>query len=285
MSPIQLVGYRHLPVSAALTTAMIVLALAGSILSIRQYFLLAFAPFISQWKQWWRLAIFQLQFQNESQMVIGVVLYTFTFKNIERVFGSTQFSKLVVLLYIYNAIFIGLLLAASYLIFGINIYVPSGPFGVLFGLLYPAQAHNPTLYHIELDFGALNPSNSERNPYKLILTNNFATYLLSTELFFSEGLVSSPIACTVGYIVSALMFNGILPFKNVNFTFLHRIYYRLRQRLHWRRSGYHRLSNSDALRSTSPENVESFTDNDNEPVDRDTPVRSLGSQLLDTFRH
>lgn len=303
-----------MPVSAFITVAMIAFSLAGSILNIRSYFLLAFSPFIARWHQWWRLFLFQLQFQNESQLVLGVVLFTFAFKNLERIFGSLKFTRILVSLYIYNALFLTVVLAVLYIFLGINVYIPSGPYGVLFGLMYPFKKYTPTVYQVELNFGALHspslppdgPENevdessngqeqgqgqapAQNDNYHLLFGNNTIVMLLATMLFFSEGIISSPIACMVGYLVSALLFNDFLPFRDSKFAFLHNFYHKCKQRIPFFRRNYIALgSGTDEVnsRSASPENVDQFTNETRETHenDGDTPARSLGTQLLDTFR-
>ncbi len=308
MSPILLKGYKHLPVSAVVTVAMIAFSLAGSILNIRSYFLLAFSPFISKWHQWWRFLLFQLQFQNESQLVLGVVLFTFAFKNLERIFGSLKFTQVLLLLYFYNAVFLASILAVLYMFLGINIYIPSGPYGILFGLMYPFKKYTPTVYQVELNFGALNrasalPDNaayvegesadglnsSSNDNFHLFFGNNTIAMALATILFFSEGIVSSPIACLVGYLVGALLFNDFLPFRDSKFAFLHNFYHKCKQKIPFLQRRYIALGSSTDetnSRSASPENVDQFNNelHETHENDGDTPARSLGTQLLDTFR-
>ncbi|VEU19706.1 DEKNAAC100799 [Brettanomyces naardenensis] len=254
------------------------------------------------------------------------------YKSLERVFGSLKFIKVLTLLYFYNVIFMGTLLFLCYAVLRINIYIPSGPFGILFGLLYPYFKFAPTLYSFELDFGGLgksqhnndNDNNDNENEneygndieessgnsekYRLTFTNNFVTAILAVQLLLSEGFISSPIACLVGYFVSSLLFSDVLPLLNSRFFILDSLYTRWTRKPSEGRqqsldahiqnlaanseeqdlpaSGNASISVGESSRSlTPPENVErAVEDQEENEQDTDIPARSLGTQLLDTFR-
>lgn len=279
-------GYKHLPVSAAVTVAMIVIPLAGSIFDAKPYFLLAYEPFLNEWRQYWRLLIFQTQFQNESQMALGVVLFTWNYKALERVFGSYKFCKLLLLLYFYNILFITLVIFCAYSFAGVNLYIPSGPFGILFGLLYPYYEYVPSIYNFELNFGGLGKGTDK---YKLTFSRNFASNIIALQFLFSEGLVSSPVACLIGYFVSMLLFNDLLPFLDTDLPLLRRLWSHYFKKEHERRQPTvddevrNRMAEQETGRAANP--ADRSDDDDTEvPEDQDAPPRSLGTQLLDTFR-
>ncbi|QPG76290.1 hypothetical protein FOA43_003676 [Brettanomyces nanus] len=199
-------------------------------------------------------------------------------------------------------IFTTVLMFLCYTILRINIYVPSGPFGIIFGLVYPYYKFTPTLYTFELDFRGIGKSSNDADDqlvhanesHKLVFTNNFVTTILVAQLFLSEGLISSPIVCLTGYLISSLLFNGVLPLLHSKFVFLTTLYGRLMKKF-GHSTGYHAIPNivstvpsvgiQSHSRSISPEDVDNTTEeHDDNDQDTDMPARSLGTQLLDTFR-
>ncbi|KAG7876496.1 hypothetical protein KL938_004564 [Ogataea parapolymorpha] len=207
-------GFVHLPISSALTSLFIAVPLAVSIFEWKPLFVLSYDPFISKWHQYWRFALFQMQFQNESQVILCVTLTVLSLKNLERVFGSLKFLRTVLFLYIYNIAAVAVLTWTLYTFIGINLFVPAGPFGILFGLLYAHWKFTPVLYKFELNFGGLIKLRESNEDFKLVFTNDFLTSLVALQLLLSEGLINSVIPSFVGYFIGSLFFNGLLPGLN-----------------------------------------------------------------------
>ncbi|KAH3660541.1 hypothetical protein OGAPHI_007127 [Ogataea philodendri] len=265
-------GFLHLPISSVLTTWIIIVPLVVSILEWKPMFILSYDPFVSKWAQYWRFVLFQLQFQNESQVMLCVTLIVFSFKNLERVFGSIKYLRIVCLLFLYNMVAITLLTWSAYTLLGINIFVPAGPFGMVFGLLYAHWKYTPILYKFELNFGGLIKIRSSNEDFKLVFTNDFLTSLLAFQLLISEGLISSVIVSVVGYFIGSLLFNGLLPGLNARISLMELVYNKI-----------------TAKKSRTTTTRERTTVDEDEQADQsdereDTPARTLSAQILDTFR-
>lgn len=146
-------GFKFLHVTAGLTICIIAIPLAVSIFDWKPYFMFAWDPFITKWNQFWRLFIIQLQFQNQSEVTIGVVITILKLKGLERVFGSLKLFKIIILLLFYNFIIISTVSFTLFKTIGWNLFIPSGPFGVFFGLYYPYIKYIPDVYLAEFDIG------------------------------------------------------------------------------------------------------------------------------------
>lgn len=262
-------GFRHLKVSACLVTTIIAIPVIVSLLDWKQYFLFAWNPFIYEWHQFWRIILVQLQFQNESEVVVASILIITKFKSIERVFGSLKLAKTLFLLYIYNTFAITLIYSLLYLLLGWNVFLPSGPFGIIFGLLHIYNNTTPTLYHFELLFNNVVNMRPFGEVVKITLSDKFTTYLLVTILFFNEGLISSTLPSSIGYFIGYLYWNELLPINDASLSFMDSYFSK----------SIIESNNTDSL-------SEGADDQDNQPDEQrnDTPPRTLGQQLFDTFR-
>lgn len=204
-------GFKNLPVSAGLVTALLVVPLAVSLFDLKPYFVYAYAPFISEWHQYWRLLVLQAQFQNQSEVLLSIVLVALKLKNLERVYGSDRFVKHLILLGVYNMLGIALVSFVGYMGFRYNLFVPAGPYGVLFGLIYCHHLNTPASYLVELNFSnvlSLQPFGRE---VSIVLNDKFDMHVLSLMLTFNQGLVSSPVVAAMGYVIGYLYFNELLP--------------------------------------------------------------------------
>ncbi|ODV85336.1 hypothetical protein CANARDRAFT_7983 [[Candida] arabinofermentans NRRL YB-2248] len=294
MSSILPKGFSHLPISSAITTLLIVVPLVISVLDLKHLFILSYDPFIYTWRQYWRIFIFQLQFQNESQVIVSVMLLVMTLKNLERVFGSLKFLKIVTVLFFYNMIATFSLMWFSYNILSINLFMPAGPLGVLFGLIYASTKYTPILYKFELNFGGLIKLKQGSEDFKIILTNEFITILLALQLFLSEGLINSTIPSMMGYFIGCLVFNDLLPCLGLKLSLIECLYNQLTKRKRQRDldSDIQNMVNNDSLVQEDNQQSEGAQlADDDDPDDNleqdavdDTPVRPLTTQFLDTFR-
>lgn len=212
-------GFKNLPVSSGIVGGLLVIPLVVSLLDLKPYFLFSFDPFIKEWHQYWRILILQAQFQNQSEILLSIVLVGLKLKNLERIYGSDRFIKHLILLSIYNLIGISIVSIVGYSMFGYNIFFPSGPFGLIFGLIYSHHLNTPINYQIELNFKnvfSLQPFGRE---VTIVFNDKFDIYLLSLILMFNEGLISSPIVSIMGYIIGYLYFNGLLPITDASIKY------------------------------------------------------------------
>lgn len=279
-------GFRHMQVSAYFAVFIVVVPLLISICDLKGLFVFAWSPFISEWSQYWRLVGLQAQFQNQSEVSLGVVFVAFKLKALERYYGSVKYFKILVMLSTYNFICITILGFILHTL-GINLFIPSGPFGIIFGLVYPYWTYVPTTYISQFDFSGLSSFKPLSEPIFIQLTDNFGFNILLLCLLLNEG-ISSVFPSIIGYFIGYLYFNNLVPFTDVSLDFMDNYIYSLIKEQNISSNPLSSVNNGNNNGNDNDNDndaLEIETDNitrDNSPDD--TPVRPFGRQLLDTFR-
>ncbi|GMG19069.1 unnamed protein product [Ambrosiozyma monospora] len=279
-SPIPL-GFKNLPITNFIGGFIVFFPLLISLLDLKKYFIFAYDPFISEYGQYFRYFIIQFCFVNESQVVLAAFIYILSLKNLERVYGSLKYLKLVIFMLFYN--FIGIVLVSLLLrIIGINMFIPAGPIGLIVGLFYLYCNTTPVTFRVNLILGG----------HKFELSNDFINSIAVFQLALSDGPISSLILSGIGLSIGMLTYNNLLPFSKLQWKWFDSFYHRFAtsKTARSRPSQSTTDSGSDGQRDglrDAPQNeqdVPLLDDDENLRERDDTPVRPLGSQLLDTFR-
>ncbi|GAV30024.1 hypothetical protein PMKS-003530 [Pichia membranifaciens] len=108
-------------------------------------------------------------------------------------------------------------------------------------------------------------------------------------LFFSEG-VPSMILCTIGYFIGYLYFHDLVPITDSALGYLDPLYYKLTNQKEYESSVA--STNFNSVQNTSTNDT---AENESQAIDladedangtsrEDTPVRTFGQQMLDSFR-
>lgn len=187
----------------------------------------------------------------------------------------------------------------------LNEIIP-GPMGIISSLYICYSAYIPSSYEFKILLS--NPVTSSPNsPSRvLILTNHFPIHIIYTLLFFNNG-VKSIIPCLVGLLIGKLHTNELLP-GNKSWL-LPRWMFKLFidplkvtrnaiSSLTRRRNGYQPVGAGESADTPNEENNNEENSNDDPEVEVDesrnnlprveiraeTPVRPLGTQILNTFR-
>lgn len=156
-------------------------------------------------------------------------------------------------------------------------------------------------------------TNDSDNEIKITITDGIFVKILALQLFFSEGHVHSQIPCLIGYFIGVLMAHEILPSKDSKIYILEKIISLIFKKQKRRRTleqdlaslsestgdvSIHQLSRASTINNLnggqSNDNQEGDEDEDDDDDDElttpeaddnaATPVRPLGTQILDTFR-
>jgi hypothetical protein len=283
-------GFKFMPVTAWCTIGVIAVPLLVSVLDGKPYFMFAWDPFITKWNQYWRLFILQLQFQNQSEVALGTVLLSLKLKGVERIFGSLKLFKIIILLFLYNLVMITIISFTLFHSIGWDLFIPSGPFGVLFGLYYPYNKYIPETYVAEFDFSNLANFQPLGETISLTITDKFSCQILYLLLFFNEG-ISSIFPSLIGYFIGFLYFNELVPFTDSSLGYLDPLYYKLTHEKEYE------IENQIESRLEDTEdpsnNLTNVPDNESHAIDlsanennsrEDTPVQNLGQQFLNAFR-
>lgn len=252
-------GFHRLPISRYFCGLLITVPLAVSLFDVKFIFSLSYDPYISQWSQYWRFAVFQLAFVNASQVLLTICLLHFALKNIERFFGSYKFFTILIVSLVYNSSATYLLSLFAFKVLGYNLQTSPGPIGLVFSLMYPYFSLTPSVYRFELQF------QPDMKPVRL--SDKFFIAFLSLQLLLSDGLVKSGVPAVIGYFIGGLISNDTIPGQNLNIPLL----YTLGRYVNERRR----------KRNIEQELAARLGDENNRDA---TPPRPLGSQVLDTFR-
>lgn len=318
LSPIR--GFTNTPVSRVICVRTTIVVLVLAILELKHYVAFAIDPFLVEYNQYWRVATFQTAVVNESDYLLVVLLW-FYYKNLERFFGSRKYLSIVTIFAATNAIACFVVMSVGQLMLNFAAYVINvvvlknidsivyqptflneiipGPMGIVSSLYVCYSSYIPSSYEFKILLS--NPVAAADSPSRvLILTNHFPIHIIYTLLFFNNGL-RSIIPCLVGLLVGKLHTNELLPgsktwlmplwmFKTFigpikvarsAFTSLGR-----------RRNGYQPVT------TETPSDIQNNEDNNDDEVEVDesrsnpprveiraeTPVRPLGTRLLNTFR-
>ena len=299
-------GFKQLPIAVWSSVAVIATPLCVSILNGKPYFMLAYDPFISKWSQYWRFLIIQLQFQNQSEIALACVLIMMKLKGLERVLGSLKIFKVIILLYIYNLIAIFLISFTFYKVFEWDLFIPSGPFGILFGFYFAYNKFIPNIYVARLDFSNFANFRPFGETMCVDINDKFLGYLGFLLLLIDEG-ISSFILCSIGYFIGYLYFHELLPFTDSSLNFIDPLYHKLtKEQTSIPIVNNSNVTNNGSSLSTGARDANTNTNarsNPNQPLtgdvdeeyeedddyDReggsreDTPARTLGQQVFDTF--
>ncbi|TID29264.1 hypothetical protein CANINC_002060 [Pichia inconspicua] len=269
-------GFRYLRLSEYIAIALIAIPFFISILDLKPYFLFAWDPFISRWNQYWRLILIQLQFQNQSEVALSSILVMIHLKGLERVFGSLRMAKILLLLWMYNLITITIISLATNQI-GFNLFVPSGPFGILFALYYPYEKYIPKTYLIVFDFRSSTRYKPLGEDIIIHISDKFTAQLMYLLLMLNEGFCSFVVSLS-GYFIGYLYFNGLIPIGDESLGFVDRLYY------HFKHKAVPRITLLSAT-DTTASIVDDEEEDDNVASREETPVppRTIGQQMMDTF--
>lgn len=219
-------GFKYLKITEWWTILLIVVPLGVSILDWKSYFMFAWDPFITVWKQFWRIPLLQMQFQNQSEVAASVILVIMKLKGLERTFGGLKLLKIIILLHVYNLVLITVVSFTFYHLLGWNLFIPSGPFGILFGLFYPYLKYTPITYTAEFDFSSLANFKPLGETICITVTDMFSCQVIYLLLFLSEG-IPSMLVCAAGYFIGYLYFNNLVPFTDESLGLVDRYYYKL----------------------------------------------------------
>ncbi|KAH3679900.1 hypothetical protein WICMUC_000643 [Wickerhamomyces mucosus] len=260
-------GFSNVPISRYLTYLTVLIPLIASLTSFKYIFYLSYSPFIDEFGQYWRLLTSQLGFINESEVLISVILL-YQFRALERLYSSHKYLSILIVLFLYNLLFVSIIMVLNVCIPGVSWVLgtfPSGPFGLIVSLFVIYKNFIPVTYNFEI---------YSNKTTKIILNDQFVIYLLIFHLCASQGW-SSIRNGIYGHTIGWLVFNDILPGRN------------------WRVPLYRYLNRkidpnsfNNEVHTPSFENPESTGDANFEADDDDDPAetRPLARQFLDTFR-
>lgn len=321
LTPIR--GFVNTPIIKLICIYTSIVSVGVSVFQIKHLFTLSIDPFLVEYHQYWRLALFQLSFINESDFLLGILLW-FQFKVLERFYGTRKFLSVVILFWLYNAMITVIVMGLGQLVINVIDFmilkalgrgnyqffdtfmnsVAPGPIGLLSSLYLCYGWYIPISYEYEILLGPKPVSNESENgtteatnerprrAKSLRLTDHFQLHVLYTIFLFNNGLTSL-IPGLIGLFIGRLYVSDLLPGKQwlipvslFQFTMnpINNVARAVDTIRSWF-SGYHSIEEP-------VEQVNEQVDDDNEfeeeglsEIRAETPVRPLTSQFLNTFRN
>ncbi|GMM57977.1 Dsc2 protein [Maudiozyma humilis] len=260
-------GVAQLPVTRFLMVASPAVPLVMAILGLKQLFLAQFDPFVSEYKQFHRLFLFQLCPLNESDALLLLLIW-YSLRHLEPLMGSAKYASVVVLALGYTTLLLALtmLLANMFLPWLWN-RLPSGALPTALALFHFYKQYTPPVYFIEVVLPTLPKSQgSATNSRTVHVSDQVFLDVMVALLVISQGTVG--LFCgAAGWLTGVFMDRGLLPGVS-----------------RWRLPGVQRLLGHGSHSALQRARQVAQEDQDNGDVPTDVPPRSLGRQFVDTLR-
>ncbi|KLO10229.1 hypothetical protein SCHPADRAFT_832792 [Schizopora paradoxa] len=189
-------SFNHAAVSKGLMMGYALTSIAASVLDVKHYLHLQLVPHLSKHHQYWRLFVHHLAISNSSELLLTEILLYNVALPVERMFGSTKFASFAFVSILTSTILeFGALIAFNRS--GLNV-IPSGPFALVFSIIYQYYRLVPHAYSFKI-FG-------------VTLTDKAFTYFLGLQLAISQ-TPGSFAASLIGLIAGQLYRSDILGLK------------------------------------------------------------------------
>ncbi|KAK7469390.1 hypothetical protein VKT23_003865 [Stygiomarasmius scandens] len=157
-------SFEHAPFTKGVMIILGLTSIVVGLFDVKHYFHLQLVPHISRHHQYWRLIVHNVTFSNSSDLFLAEVLLYNVGVQIERHFGTLKFASFAFV----STVLSILLEFLSLILFhraGLN-YIPAGPFGLLFSILYQYSRIIPSVYDFRI-FGV--PLNNKSFIYFLAM--------------------------------------------------------------------------------------------------------------------
>lgn len=201
LTPIR--GFAHTPVLRACCYATLFVPLVALVTSCKYLFLLLVDPGLWVWRQWWRLATFQVACTLELDVLLALVAW-YHFKVVERAVGSRKYTRLLLWAYVLNMAVTGGAMVTGMYTWGVFNSVASGPVGMVWAVTAYYSAHIPSMYRFAVNL------TSQENPHKVMVSDKAFVWVFAVGLAVNNGWRSLG-AASVGYAIGLLLASGLLP--------------------------------------------------------------------------
>ncbi|KAI1933085.1 hypothetical protein LOZ66_006613 [Ophidiomyces ophidiicola] len=174
-------GFTNASVTKYALIFVIASSIAVSLVDTKYLFYIQVTPHLWQYRQWWRILIWQLCYVNSTE-VIQACMVLYSLRVVERLWGSRKLASFVLSTLPYTTLLPPLLLALILRPLSLNTlnYLPAGPTATLFALLAQYHAAIPTTYKYNISTGASTSS------ITLHLSDKSTIYFLAFQLSLSQ---------------------------------------------------------------------------------------------------
>ncbi|CCF57114.1 hypothetical protein KAFR_0C01190 [Kazachstania africana CBS 2517] len=283
-------GLRQYPVTKFCMVTTAAIPIVASIANCKYIFLTRYEPFISEYQQYYRLALFELGATNESDVLLLMLIW-YQFRHLERIMGSYKYISVISLIYLYTSVILTTLYIGLNVLLSQTIWnsLPQGSLPVVMAMLHFYKEFTPKIYDFKIVVkNPLSSSKDKRANFECHLDDQFFVLSLIFALLLNQGYVG--ISCGfLCWLIGVFIDKGIfVGFHNWRLPFIK----------HWL-SDENNLTRETGIASSSGPNINTYINNvregsnnlqemeghdyDEENQD-DEPARPLGVQFLDAFR-
>lgn len=287
-------GLFQFPVTKLCMISTGAVALAASVSNCKYLFIAKYDPFISQYHQYYRLAIFQLGCINETDVAL-IILIWYQFRSLERLMGSYKYLSILSLAFIYTTFSLaGLnILLNKLLPWKIWNSLSTGSLPLVLSMFHFFKEYTPEIYQFQVLLAQPWSKKANKKQHVWHLNDQFLVNTLIALLLLNQGLVGITcgfISWLCGVFIDKGLFPGIerwrLPLVKKFFTHDSHASRDVARDNYRESSDVGEEINAPIRRYDTAE--AGNTNSDALPLDdenaNDEPQRSLGVQFLDTFR-
>jgi len=204
-------GFTNAPISKLLLFGTIASSIIVSITDSKYLFYIQVVPHLWQYKQAWRLLIWQACYTNSTEVLFGAMAF-YHMRIIERLWGSRKFASFILTTLPYTLILPPLLLALVLrpLTFGFLNYLPAGPTPLVFALLAQYHAVIPHVYKYRIATSSPPSTARTETPSGVVFSDKSLTYLLAAQLALSQ-FPGSVLSAGIGWVVGTAWRHELLP--------------------------------------------------------------------------
>ncbi|CEP60039.1 Dsc2p LALA0_S01e01618g [Lachancea lanzarotensis] len=272
-------GLSSFPVTKLCTLLSLGIPVFASVAGVKYWFLLYTDPFISTYKQYYRLMTFQISAVNETDVIL-ITLIWYYYRHLERLLGSRKYLSLIALTWMYTSVVV---LVTAW-IFNLNPFLKwnrftTGALPIVMSLFHFYKEHTPRMYRFDVKI--IKPLGSRSKQIKWSFNDQFVINALVAILMLNQGLVGV-VTAFLSWMCGVFIERGLFPGSEV---------FRLPLFKKSAQPGPSRgvvaagpepsPSESGSLHAAQGENGQEVEPGD-EPSDE--PARPLGVQFLNTFR-
>ncbi|SCU91075.1 LAFA_0F01706g1_1 [Lachancea sp. 'fantastica'] len=272
-------GLTSFPVTKLCTLMSLGIPVLASVAGVKHWFLLYIDPFISTYRQYYRLATFQVAAVNETDVIL-ITLIWYNFRHLERLLGSRKYISLIALTWMYTSVVV----IVTAWVFNLNPFLKwnrftSGAVPILMGLFHFYKEYTPRMYGFDVKL--IKPLGSRSKQLKWNFNDQFVINALVAILMLNQGVVGL-VTGFLSWMCGVFIERGLFPGSEV---FRLPLFSQGSQTAPSRgvvaaesESGQ---SQAGSVRAASDEDGR-----DAEPGEEpsDEPARPLGVQFLNTFR-
>ncbi|SCU82878.1 LANO_0B07734g1_1 [Lachancea nothofagi CBS 11611] len=267
-------GLNNFPITKFCSLLTVGIPIFASIAGVKHWFLLYNDPFISEYKQYYRLLSFQVSAVNETDVALLTLIW-YHLRHLERLFGSRKYLSIITLSWFYSSLTV-LILAQ---VFNLNPLInwnrfTSGGLPTIMSVLHFYKEYTPQMY--QFDVKLIKPFGTRSKQLKWTFNDQFVINALVAILLLNQGFVGVATGF-LSWLCGVFIDKGLLPGSE-----MFRVpFFKQKSSLRPRQTS---SIEAEAGAQAADDQQSSATGDRADEEPNDEPARPLGVQFLNTFR-